>query len=194
MIENKKELEELYNKLEELKRDFTIQLNDIDIDLREFHKMLMGLTKKYPEYSELLEFIVFINDKLETNQTQYRQIVSEVINKIIDYKKEIINNYKNKQVNQYNIELYNNLQDELQQSLLKINELSNKSEAVPKVKGGWLHFFNNAQFIKDIKWTAVSIMFIILIIASLISPNEIKGLISSVVPVINTISDKSKGE
>ena len=84
------DLQQLDKTLEQLKKDFNEQMNAIENDLGEFHKILINLSTKYPEQKELLEFIVFINDRIETSQTNMKEVLTESFNAIIYVKKEII--------------------------------------------------------------------------------------------------------
>lgn len=84
------ELELLDKNLSELKSNFNNQMNAIEDDLKEFHKHLIALSAKYPEQKEILEFIVFINDRIEMNQMNAKEILTESINEIINIKKELI--------------------------------------------------------------------------------------------------------
>lgn len=84
------ELEKLDTDLTKLKTDFNNQMNAIEFDLKEFHKYLIELSTKYPENKEILEFIVFINDRIETSQTNMKEILGESLNELISIKQQII--------------------------------------------------------------------------------------------------------
>lgn len=84
-------LREIDKSLDELKKHFHEQMNTFESDLNEFHHQVITLSAKYPENKELLEFIVFINDRIETSHTNMREIVTESLNEFIDLKKKHIN-------------------------------------------------------------------------------------------------------
>lgn len=186
-MNNRKEIEQLYDNLDLLKKDFNVQLNGIENDLKEFHKILINLTKKYPEHAELLEFIVFINDKLETNQTQYKQVISEVITKMIDYKKIILDGYT-----AVDSQILNILTD-LEKGDLQIvkrestkNYIDNKSidtNSKDTKDKGWSTSFQDINYLKEIKWTVVSVLCILVVLSTLISPKEVKSIIDSIIPL-----------
>jgi HD superfamily phosphohydrolase YqeK len=85
-----KKLTEINKSLEKLHKDFNKQLNELGNNSHEFHNALISLSTKYPEHKELLEFIVYINDKLETNQTLFTEIVTESFNDLVNVKKTLI--------------------------------------------------------------------------------------------------------
>lgn len=87
-----KDLEEVDKTLTQLKSDFNNQMNAIDNDLKEFHRQLIALSVKYPEHKEMLEFIVFINDRIETSQTNMKDVLVESLNQMMFVKKEIVKN------------------------------------------------------------------------------------------------------
>ena len=84
------EFEDIERNLSQLKRDFNNEFNLLTGDLKEFHKHMIELISKYPDQKEIIEFIVFINDRLETNHTNTREILSESINQLINLKKELV--------------------------------------------------------------------------------------------------------
>ena len=181
-MNNRKEIEQLYDNLDLLKKDFNVQLNGIENDLKEFHKILINLTKKYPEHAELLEFIVFINDKLETNQTQYKQVISEVITKMIDYKKIILAGYT--AVDSQILNILTDLEIVNLQIVKKENIRSHTDDkSLGSKEKGWLVSLQNINYLKEIKWTIVSVLCILVVLSTLIAPKEVKSIIDSIVPL-----------
>lgn len=77
--------------LEKLQYDFNNQISVLGKDPKEFHNALIDLSSKYPEHKEMLQFIVSVNDKLETNQTILFDIVIESFNEMINLKKDFLN-------------------------------------------------------------------------------------------------------
>lgn len=76
--------------LERLHADFNKQLEALGGNSKEFHNAIIELSSKYPDHKELLQFIVFINDKLETNQLMFTEIVVESFNEMISVKKTLV--------------------------------------------------------------------------------------------------------
>jgi len=85
-----KELKKIDESLERLHSDFNKQLEILGSDTKEFHNALIDLSAKYPDHKELLQFIVFINDKLETNQSMFAEIVVDSFNEMIKTKKQLV--------------------------------------------------------------------------------------------------------
>jgi len=84
------ELKEINQSLEKLKIDFNKQIEIIGSGKTEFHNALIDLSSKYPEHKELLSFIVHINDKLETNQSLFIDVVSDTFNELIVNKNDLV--------------------------------------------------------------------------------------------------------
>lgn len=80
----------LNEKLEVFKKESIKQLDAIDFDTKEFHKTLINLLSKYPEHKDLLEFTVYINDRIEMNQVQFKEILKDIIEDTISLKQEHI--------------------------------------------------------------------------------------------------------
>ncbi len=75
--------------IEKLINDFNKQVSHIE-DNKDFHSSIIELSAKYPEHKELLEFIVLINDKLETRQSLFSDMVSDSFLDMMRIKKEIV--------------------------------------------------------------------------------------------------------
>ena len=85
-----KNLMKIEASLEKLQNDFNSQLSVLQSDTKEFHNSIIDLSAKYPEHKELLQFIVFINDKLETNQKLFEEIITDSFNCLIENKRSLI--------------------------------------------------------------------------------------------------------
>jgi len=85
-----KELKKIDQSLLKLQQDFNTQLEALGSDTKEFHNALIELSTKYPDHKELLQFIVFINDKLEINQNIFQEIVCDSLNQLIRLKKDLV--------------------------------------------------------------------------------------------------------
>lgn len=85
-----KDLREIESSLERLQLDFNKQLEALGSDSKEFHNSLIELSSKYPDHKELLQFIVFINDKIETKQSIFSDIIVESFNELVRTKKLLV--------------------------------------------------------------------------------------------------------
>jgi len=85
-----KDLERLDLELREIKNNLNNQLNASSTSIKEFHQNLIQLSSKYPEQKEILEFIVFINDRIETNRTDTKEIIVDSLNQLISIKSQIV--------------------------------------------------------------------------------------------------------
>jgi len=83
-------LEILDKELIEIKKNLNRQFHSSDSSIQELHNNIVRLSSKYPEQSEMLEFIVFINDKIEINNSDTKDILLDTINQMIDKKSILI--------------------------------------------------------------------------------------------------------
>jgi len=85
--QNLKEIEE---SLKQLKKDFNEQLSNITTDTVSLNTAIIHLSSKYPEHADLLEFIIFVNDKIDTKHTIFTEIIIENFNSFVDIKSDLI--------------------------------------------------------------------------------------------------------
>lgn len=76
--------------LVKLEADFNNQLSAIEDDTQTFHAAMIELTANNPENKELVQFIVFVNDKLETKHQTHSEVMIEAFNEMISVKKRLI--------------------------------------------------------------------------------------------------------
>jgi len=88
-----KDYEEIEKSLDKLIDDFSKQMVHID-DNTNFHNSIIELSSKYPEHKELLEFIVMVNDKLETKHSVFSDLVSDSFIELMKLKKEVLHELK----------------------------------------------------------------------------------------------------
>lgn len=110
----RKEIDELITRLEKLKSDFNNQLTLIDNDINEFHKVLLDLVSKYPEHKDIVEFIIFVNDKIKLEQIVMKEVILDTFNELIQIKTETL-----KIFNQENENTTNNIMTYLQSNDFK---------------------------------------------------------------------------
>jgi len=81
---------EVTKNLDSISKDLSLQLNALDEDMNSLHKHIIQLGVKYPEQQELIEFIVFINDRLGTRHSQVEDIMSQTISDLISCEKQMV--------------------------------------------------------------------------------------------------------
>lgn len=87
---SERKMEAIKQDLDRIKKELSLQLNALDDDMNSLHKRIIQLGVKYPEQQELIEFIVFINDRLGTRHSQLEEIMSETISDLIGIKKKTL--------------------------------------------------------------------------------------------------------
>lgn len=80
------DLREIADALEKLSRDIDVQLAASSSDANQFHENLINLLADFPNDKELIQFVVYINDRLETNQTISKDIFMDSLKGIIKQK------------------------------------------------------------------------------------------------------------
>lgn len=84
------DLQKIDNSLEKLQNDFNRQLDAVEEDTHTFHKAMIELSAKNPEHKELVQFIVFVNDKLETKHKTHAEVMIDSFNEMINVKRNLI--------------------------------------------------------------------------------------------------------
>jgi hypothetical protein len=84
-----KNLECMEKSIDKLIEEFNKQVVSMD-DNKEFHNTIINLSSKYPEHKELLEFIVMVNDKIETRQSIFSDMIIDSFNELMRIKKEVL--------------------------------------------------------------------------------------------------------
>lgn len=88
-MEDLKEIEKNLQKLEAaLDRQFEAASTTSDLD--KFHKNLIEILVQSPQEKEIIEFVVFINDRLETKHTITTEIMLETIKDVIKLKHQMV--------------------------------------------------------------------------------------------------------
>jgi len=85
-----KELKKIEESLDNLHKEFNSQIQELSKDTVEFHNAVIELSSKYPEHKDLLQFIVHINDRLETNQSIFSDIIIDSFNELVKSKKVLV--------------------------------------------------------------------------------------------------------
>lgn len=104
MFENLKEIEETLNLLS---KDLDSQLSASSLDTEKFHEQLINLISKYPDNKEIIQFIVFINDRIVTNQEISKDIMYETIKSLIHQKQILIKELLNQESKKINKKDFN---------------------------------------------------------------------------------------
>lgn len=98
------ELKEIEVSLDVLSKELDQQLSATILEADKFHEQLINLLSKFPENKELIQFIVFINDRLVTTHTISRDILYDTVKGIIKQKqylvKRLLKEYEKKETKQ----------------------------------------------------------------------------------------------
>jgi hypothetical protein len=83
-------LSEVDSSLVKLRDDFNKQLSAIEDDTHSFHSAMIELSARNPNNIELVQFIVLVNDKLETKHKTHNEVIVEAFNESINVKRSLI--------------------------------------------------------------------------------------------------------
>jgi len=86
-----KELQQLDVRLSSALKTLDVQMSKLGrSDQATFHKALMALMSDHSEQKEIIQFIVAINDKLETKNSHFRDLVYDTLKEIIETKRALM--------------------------------------------------------------------------------------------------------
>ena len=150
-------LKRIDKSLEKLKDDLNRQIQAVGSDNKGFHDSLIDLSAKYPEHKDLLQFIVFVNDKLETNQNIYSEIIIDSLNELIDKKRELI---------------------------FELDHTESPNKNSNEEKGWFKALLSRLDTLKDIKIISWAIAIIVLVIGSIFAPEVLLSVLKSIAGLI----------
>ena len=150
----KKNLKSLDDSLIKLKDDFNKQIDAIDDETHSFHEAMIDLTAKNPQHKELVQFIVFVNDKLETKHKTHAEVYSDTFNELITMKRDLLNT-------------------------LGSND-AEKSQGM----GFFRKIFTSTKLFADVKMILISIAAIAIAIGIMMSPDVVLSVIKAIAELI----------
>jgi hypothetical protein len=160
-----KELEELDMKIADLKRNLNNQVNAIESDISDFHKQLIDLSAKYPQHKQLLEFVVFVNDKLETDHSNFKAVLMESMNELIQIKRDVL---------KQNIKAKKSCMD-------KFTDMA--AEAQQEALSFWQSLIGKINSFKDLKWLLTVCLIIIIIVGFIVIPETMIQALSWIIKI-----------
>ena len=150
----KKDLKSIDDSLVKLKDDFNKQIDAIDDDTSSFHNAMIDLTAKNPEHKELVQFIVFVNDKLETKHKTHAEVYSDTFNELITMKRDLL------------------------------NTLGCDNETKSKEMGFFGKIFTSTKLFADVKMILISVAAIAIAIGVMMSPDVVLSVIKAIAELI----------
>lgn len=71
------------------------QLNSLDEQQSLYHNKIISITSKNPEYAEMIQFIVELNDKIENKERNMLYILNDILNQIMQVQIKHTNTIQN---------------------------------------------------------------------------------------------------
>lgn len=149
MVDTENSLIEIDSTLHKMKDEFNAQYAAMASDNQSFHNAMIELSSKYPEHKELVQFIVLVNDKLETKHQHYSDLASNAFNDLIDIKLQLIASI-NRKVRA---------------------EMKTKESATENKMGFFKKFFTTTKFFSEIKVVLISIAAILFALLVFFAPD-----------------------
>lgn len=152
------DLKDIDNELTRLIRELDQQQTAVGYDNILFHNQMIAVLAKHPESTELIDFVVKINDKLELNHIMSREILFDTIKGVLLIKQSLV------------------------KTLIRESKKSSEKPETPLLKA-FAFIKENKQTIIII---ALSIVFSLVMVSAIVSPEgtfkvleSIKGFMSS---------------
>ena len=163
---NMKDLNKIEISLNKLHAEFNSQLNTLGDNPKAFHTALIELSTKYPEHKELLQFIVHINDKLETNHTLFSDVIIDSFNELIQIKKDML---------QKLVEIMETIEEiEQKEGQIKDDKTSGTLKKILKIPAN----------IKDIKILAFYLAIIAVILGAVFIPGKVTAILNAIAKLV----------
>jgi hypothetical protein len=161
----KNALDDLDKSIKELKKDFLNQMKEVHSSgTNNFHKRLIDLISKNPEDKEILEFIVLVNDKIETKIDNYFEIINYIMLDSLKIKSNIISFLKNLELEEIN--KIKNIETTFVNNINK-NQANNKPTMIQKIKKIDFH-----TLIYDVKSIIIALLLLFITILFIINPKK----------------------
>lgn len=152
------DLKKIEQSLLKLQEDFNQQLDAVEEDTHSFHQTMIDLSCKYPEHKELLQFIVFINDKLETKHKTYSGVMVDSFNELIAVKRTLVQSMERN---------YDDTKENKQENMDFFSKI-----------------FNSTKMFADLKITVISLAAIAVAVVVLISPDMVLTVLKAIAELV----------
>lgn len=105
---------DIYKQLINIQRNLENEIIDINKQKNNFNKRLIELITQYPEFKEIIQFILEVYDASENKNNLYHQTHDDCLRKILDLKKDFLEILSEQEINLQ--EILEDLENKLQNS------------------------------------------------------------------------------
>ena len=199
MIDNYKEI---YKQLINIQRNLENEIIDINKQKNNFNKRLIELITQYPDFKEIIQFILEVYDTSENKNNLYHQTHDDCLRKILDLKKdfleilseqeinlqETLEELENKSTNNYsNNSTYNEIPIGMPMPTPTTND---EVTVIPDTESLYQITINKLKEIPA-KYILFFIGLVFICITILIRPQEVSDLSKAIIPSITHIQKQN---
>ena len=193
---------EIYKQLINIQRNLENEIIDINKQKNNFNKRLIELITQYPDFKEIIQFILEVYDASENKNNLYHQTHDDCLRKILDLKKdfleilseqeinlqETLENLENKSTNNYNN--YNDIPIGMPMSIPPTPITNDEVTVIPDTETLYQITINKLKEIPA-KYILFFIGLVLICITILIRPQEVSDLSKAIIPSVTHIQKQS---
>lgn len=199
---------DIYKQLINIQRNLENEIIDINKQKNNFNKRLIELITQYPEFKEVIQFILEVYDASENKNNLYHQTHDDCLRKILDLKKDFLDILSEQEINLQ--ETLENLENKSQNS--SYSNYSNYSSyndipigmpmptptpttnddvvIIPETETIYQITINKLKEIPA-KYVLIFIGLIFICLTILIRPKEVTDLSKTIIPSVTTHIQKN---
>jgi len=148
-------IEDFEEELKNVMNDLDKQLEALSSDNENFHHSIIDIISNSPKSKEIIQFIVAINDKLETKQDNLKEILRDSLKSLVYVK----------------IKIFREINKEIEKLNTEVKKQSNFEKVKFKASNVFTELKNN--FLKNIKTYLFVTLGILFLVAFLVFPDKL---------------------
>lgn len=196
---------DIYKQLINIQRNLENEIIDINKQKNNFNKRLIELITQYPEFKEIIQFILEVYDASENKNNLYHQTHDDCLRKILDLKKDFLEILSEQEINLQETleELENKSQNSSYSNYSSYNDIpigmpmptptpttNDDVVIIPETETIYQITINKLKEIPA-KYVLIFIGLIFICLTILIRPKEVTDLSKTIIPSVTTHIQKN---
>lgn len=196
---------EIYKQLINIQRNLENEIIDINKQKNNFNKRLIELITQYPDFKEIIQFILEVYDASENKNNLYHQTHDDCLRKILDLKKDFLEILSEQEINLQETleELENKSQNSNYSNYSSYNDIpigmpmptpipttNDDVVIIPETETIYQITINKLKEIPA-KYVLIFIGLIFICLTILIRPKEVTDLSKTIIPSVTTHIQKN---
>ena len=196
---------DIYKQLINIQRNLENEIIDINKQKNNFNKRLIELITQYPEFKEIIQFILEVYDASENKNNLYHQTHDDCLRKILDLKKDFLEILSEQEINLQETleELENKSQNSSYSNYSNYNDIpigmpmptptpttNDDVVIIPETETIYQITINKLKEIPA-KYVLIFIGLIFICLTILIRPKEVTDLSKTIIPSVTTHIQKN---